>query len=228
MAHRGRMQSFTAKDGAAIAYYHVAPEGTRRGGLVLVQEIFGVTDHIRDLCDEYAADGFEVISPSLFDRAEPGFEATYDPRDIALARQLAGSVDMDLLTSDIQACTDLLSGRGPVFITGYCFGGSVAWLGACRVWGLSAASGYYGRLIVQYIDERPRCPVILHFGERDASIPMADVETIKARHPEVPVHIYDADHGFNSDRRDQYDPDCARLARQRTLDLFAKNGAKAP
>ncbi len=226
MALKGQVRGQTAADGHHISNYHVSPSDidpglARKGGLVLVQEIFGVTDHIKELCDGFAADGYEVIAPALFDRMEPGFAVGYAPEDIERARTLAGKVDWDGVVADVATSVTLLAARGPVFITGYCFGGSVCWVAACRVPGIAAASGFYGRLTVQFIDETPKCPIILHFGEKDQSIPMEDVRKIEAAHPAVPIYTYDAGHGFNSDRRTDYDADCAALARARSLELFA-------
>ncbi len=221
MTLKGHMHTITSADGAPIAYYHVQPSIVRLGGLVLIQEIFGVTDHIKELCDGFAADGYEVIAPSLFDRAEPGFAVGYEPADIDRAKTLAGTADWDLVTADLQACVDRLRPKGSVLMTGYCFGGSATWVAACRVEGITAAAAYYGRLIVDFVEETPRCPIILHYGEHDASIPMSDVERVRARHPEIPVYVYPAGHGFNSDRRADYNPDCTRIARERTLEHFA-------
>ncbi len=224
MSHKGRMRSQTAGDGVEIAHYHVTPEDVggpaRRGGLVLIQEIFGVTDHIKELADGFAADGYEVIAPALFDRMEPGFAVGYEPDDIARARDLAGKVNWDHVVLDVQTAADQLADKGPVVLTGYCFGGTVAWVAACRVHGLAATVGYYGRLIIDFVDESPRAPVMLHFGEQDHTIPMENVRTIMARHPGVPVHVYPAGHGFNSDRRTDYSAECTKLARERTLAFF--------
>lgn len=213
-------------EGFAFRAYHSWPEGPTKGALVLVQEIFGVTDHIRELCDQYAADGYDVIAPSLYDRQERGFEAEYTKEGIAEAMKLRDGHEMKFSVGDVQACIDWLrdeQGAQKVFITGYCYGGTVAWVAACRCKGLNAASGYYGRGIVEHILETPLCPTILHFGRNDASIPMEWVERIAAEHPEVPVHVYEAGHGFNSDRRTDYDATSAKLARERTLALFETN-----
>lgn len=211
-------------DGYAFRAYHTEAQGARRGGLVLVQEIFGVTDHIRELCDGYAADGFDVIAPSLYDRQERGFEAEYTPEGIAQAMKLRDGHEMKYSVGDMQTCIDWLKEKapGPVFTTGYCYGGTVVWVAACRCSGLAAASGYYGRGIVDHILETPLCPTILHFGRNDKSIPMEWVERIAAEHPDVPVYVYEAGHGFNSDRRADYNAECTGLARKRTLELFAK------
>lgn len=222
---QGKMIKMKMKDGAEIGVYHVEPKDKRRGGLVLIQEIFGVTDHIKELCDSYAADGYEVLGPALYDREEPNFQASYSPEDIQKAIKIArGDHPFELSIADTQVCIDALKGKGPVFITGYCYGGSVTWAAACRCDGLAAASGYYGGNIGQMIDLKPKCPTILHFGKHDHGIPMETVEKIKAAHPDVKVYVYDAGHGFNSDRRTDYNEECAKLGRQRTLDLFRANG----
>jgi carboxymethylenebutenolidase len=225
MTMRGTMISMTMSDGAAIGVYRVEPAGARRGGLVLIQEIFGVTEHIREVSDGYAADGYEVLAPALYDREEPNFQASYSPEDVQKAIRIArGEHPFDLSIKDTQVCIDALKGKGAVFITGYCYGGSVTWAAACRLNGLSAASGYYGGAIAQMAEETPKCPTILHFGKHDHGIPLEVADKVKALHPEVEVYIYDAGHGFNSDRRTDYNEACAKLARERTLALFRANG----
>lgn len=222
----GRMIRMTMSDGAEAGAYHVWPSGERRGGLVLIQEIFGVTDHIRELCDEFAAEGYEVLAPALFDREQPGFEADYTGPDLERAVELSRELHpIELSVADIRTCVEALREKGPVFVAGYCYGGSLAWLAATRVEGIAAASGYYGRLVPEFVDEEPRCPVALHFGRYDQSIPMEGVERLVARAwPNVVVHVYEAGHGFNSDRRRDYHEPSAELARERTLALFRANG----
>jgi carboxymethylenebutenolidase len=221
------MTIMTMSDGSEIIVYHAQPVGERRGGLVLIQEIFGVTDHIRELCDEYAADGYEVLSPSLYDREHPSFEADYTgasfDRAIELARKLH---PFEQSLADAQTCIDALKSKGPVFITGYCYGGSVAWRLAQTSDDLAAASCYYGgHVTTQYADEAPKCATIAHFGRYDTGIPMEGVEALIAKaHPAVQVFVYDANHGFNSDRRKDYHEPSADLARARTLGLFAACG----
>ena len=225
MAHKGKMIEMTMVDGAKLGVYRVEPKGVRRGGLVLIQEIFGVTEHIKECCDRFAAEGYEVLAPALYDREAPGLQASYTPEDIQKCVKIAREQHpLDLSVFDAKTCIDALHGKGPVFITGYCYGGSISWLAACRLPGLAAASGYYGSLIPAHAHEQPRCPVILHFGQHDAGIPLEGVEKVKAAHPDVPVYIYDAGHGFNSDRRSDYNEAAAKLARQRTLELFRANG----
>ena len=223
----GTMEQMTMSDGATIGVYRAQPTGARKGGLVLVQEIFGITDHIRELCEEYAADGYEVLSPALFDREHPGFEADYSGDGFARAVQLARELHpFDLSLADVQTCVDALSSKGPVFVVGYCYGGSVAWFAATRMRGVAAASGYYGSQIPAAAAEEPKVPVILHFGRFDTGIPMEGVEQVIAKDwPNATVHVYEAGHGFNSDRRKDYHEPSADLAKARTLDLFAANGA---
>lgn len=225
MPTRGQMIRMQMSDGAEIGVYHVEPTGERRGGLVLIQEIFGVTEHIREQCDLFADEGYEVLAPALYDREVPGFEASYSEEDIQRAIQVARQLhDFEVSLKDAQTCIDALKGKGPVFMTGYCYGGSVTWAMAARSGDLAAASGYYGGMIPTQANLEPKCPTILHFGAHDHGIPLPGVERVAELHPEVAVHIYDAGHGFQSDRRTDYHEPSARLARERTLALFRANG----
>jgi carboxymethylenebutenolidase len=225
MATRGQMIRMKMSDGAEIGVYHVEPTGARRGGLVLIQEIFGVTEHIREQCDLFADEGYEVLAPALYDREVPGFEASYSEEDIQRAIQVARKLhDFEVSLKDAQTCIDALKATGPVFMTGYCYGGSVTWAMAARSGDLSAASGYYGGMIPTQANLEPKCPTILHFGAHDHGIPLPGVERVAELHPEVAVHIYDAGHGFQSDRRTDYHEPSAKLARERTLALFHANG----
>lgn len=219
----GTMEQMTMSDGAAIGVYRAQPTGVRKGGIVLIQEIFGVTDHIRELCDDYAAEGYEVLAPALFDREEPHFEGTYSGEGFARSLQLARELHpFDVTLADTQTCIDALAESGPVFVLGYCYGGSVAWFAATRMHGVAAASSYYGSMVPGAADEEPKVPVILHFGRFDTGIPMEGVDKVIAKAwPLATVHVYEAGHGFNSDRRKDYHEPSADLAKKRTLDLFA-------
>jgi carboxymethylenebutenolidase len=210
----------SARDGFSFGAYHAAARDARHGGLVLIQEIFGVTDHIRALCDGFAADGYEVIAPSLYDRLQRGFEAGYDAQGVDRGRRYSEITPWDQVEGDLQAAVDAL--KGPVYAAGFCWGGTAAWLAACRCEGLAAAACFYGRRIPELIAETPRCPTILHFGKRDPTIPLDVVEQIRDAFPEMPIFLYEAGHGFASDRRADYEPDSARLARLRTLQLFSR------
>ena len=223
MSHKGQMIALKSADGTEVDCYHVKAEGSRKGGLVLIMEIFGVTEHIKDLCDGYAAHGYDVVSPQLYDRKVKDFQATYSQEDIEASLKYRAEITTQNFVDDVGMCVDKLKTNGceKVFITGYCYGGTVAWVAACRVPGLNAASCYYGGAIKNFITENPKVPTICHFGEKDHGIPMTDVRAIEAAHPDVKVYVYDADHGFNSDRRANYDKPSAELALKRTLDLFA-------
>ena len=223
----GRMSQMTMSDGAETAVYHAEAEGDRKGGLVLIQEIFGVTDHIRELCDEYAADGYEVLSPALFHREDPGFECDYSSPQFEHAVKLARELHpFEQSLADAQTCIDALKAKGPVFMTGYCYGGSVTWAVAGRSDDLAAASSYYGSLVpTTFADQVPKCATICHFGRYDVGIPMEGVEALVAKaHPTAQIFVYDANHGFNSDRRKDYHEESADLARERTLGLFKACG----
>ncbi len=219
--NQGKMISMKMADGKSIGVYRVEPK-TRRGGLVLIQEIFGISDHIKACCDGYAADGYEVLAPSLFDREASGFVCGYSPEEMQKGAALAYGAPIKQRVADAQSCIAAL--KCPVFITGYCFGGSVVWAAACRCEGLAAASSYYGKLVPEMADETPKCPTICHFGKHDSGIPLDGVEKLRAKHPEVAVYLYDAGHGFNSDRPTHHDATATKLARERTLELFRKNG----
>jgi carboxymethylenebutenolidase len=205
-------------DGFEVPAYHFAPGNARRGGLIVVQEIFGANAHIRSVAARFAEEGYEVLAPAMFERVEPGFETGYDARAVVQGRAFMAKTPWDQVQGDLQACIDALA--GPVFIVGYCWGGAAAWLAACRCENVAAASCYYGRHITGLKDETPRCPTILHYGREDDSIPLSDVEAVAAAHPDLPIHLYDAGHGFNRDVGDHYNPDAAHLARLRTLQLF--------
>lgn len=224
----GETIQITMDDGFVMPVYHAPAMGNRRGGLVLVQEIFGVTEHIRELCDEYAADGYEVISPGLFERIEPGCALSYTGADWDRAVQIARNEhDWDQGLHDAQACVDWLAAKsGPVFMVGYCFGGSVAWRMAQISPNLSAASCYYGGYIAsRFADEAPQCAAICHFARFDKLVDFAPVEGLIAKqHPTAQIFVYDAGHGFNSDRRKDYHPESAELAKERTLMLFRACG----
>jgi carboxymethylenebutenolidase len=209
-------------DGFSFEAWRAPPNDARRGGLLLIQEIFGVTDHIRELADGFAEDGYEVIAPAFYDRLEPGFAADYSQESIQQGVRYSQETPWDQVAADAQAAIDQFD--PPVFVVGYCWGGAATWLTACRCTGVAAASAFYGRRIGELKDETPKAPTILHFGKSDASIPPERVDEIRERHPDLPIYLYEAGHGFVSDRRADYDADSARLARLRTLAHFTLNG----
>ncbi|MSP83661.1 MAG: dienelactone hydrolase family protein [Alphaproteobacteria bacterium] len=218
----GTWIELTAADGHRLTAYHSPARGQRRAGLVVLQEIFGVNRHMRRVADEFAADGYEAIAPALFDRAERGVELDYAAPDMDRGRALRAAIALDGTLGDIAAAAAQLAPAGKVGVVGYCWGGSLAWFAATRL-RVDAAAGYYGAMVAQHTREAPRCPVMLHFGEHDKGIPLADVATVRAAQPGVPIHVYPADHGFNCDDRRQYDPPATKLARERTLAFFAQH-----
>ena len=218
----GVVRALKSADGFELSAYHAPVSDARRGGLVVLHAIWGVTPHIRELCDTYAEDGYEAIAPSLFDRFEPGFaDQNTDPARFETQNGYAEATGWgETAMADVQAAIDALT--PPVFLMGFCFGGTTAWLAACRCEGLSAVACFYGGHIVRYAHETPSRPTLLHFGRHDELIPPAEVEAITARHPDIRVHLYDAGHAFVAPSG--YDADSARLSRLRTLQLFMNNG----
>lgn len=209
-----------ATDGFELGAYRADPGGTPRGGLVVIQEIFGVNSHIRSVCDRYAALGYAAVAPALFDRQVRNFESGYSPEDVAEARKFIATVDFDAMLRDTKAAVDALSGAGKIGVVGYCLGGSIAFLAATRLDGISAAVGYYGGRITAVAGERPNAPTQLHYGETDQSIPMSDVETVIARRPDCDIHVYPAGHGFSCDERAAFEPASAAIAWGRSLRWF--------
>jgi len=192
-------------------------------GLVVVQEIFGVNGHMRAVSERLAGFGYRVLSPALFDRAEKGVELGYTPDDIQKGLALRAQISEDAVLKDIEA-TAAAFGDKPVGIIGYCWGGSIAWLGATRSKNFKAAIGWYGGGIAAAKDESPNCPVQLHFGEQDHGIPLTDVEAIKAAHPKIPVFVYEgAQHGFGCEERASYSAKDCELAELRSLAFFAEH-----
>lgn len=205
-------------DGVTIGAYEAAPSAQPKGGIVVVQEIFGINHHIRAVTDRFAAAGYEALAPAIFDRVERGVELAYDDDGMARGRELASKISLDQHLFSIEATIGALAGHGPVGIVGFCLGGSLAYAAATRDKRLLAAVGYYGGNIAGMTDTRPCCPTILHFGEDDAHIPQADVEKIRKAHPDMPIYTYaGAGHGFNCDERSAFHKASADLAWRRTL-----------
>ncbi|HEY9568819.1 MAG TPA: dienelactone hydrolase family protein [Thalassobaculum sp.] len=215
--------TLTAEDGHKLAAYMAQPEGRPKGGVVVIQEIFGVNAHIRAVADDYAKQGYLAVAPALFDRVRPGIELGYEAADIAEGREIRGKLENDDALLDVAAAADAVKSAGRIAAVGYCWGGTLAWLAATRLEGFSAVASYYGGGIGGFAAERPHCPVILHFGEQDHAIPMTEVDAVRAAHPELPVHVYPAGHGFNCDHRASFEPKSAEIARERTLAFFSKH-----
>ncbi|SUS06054.1 Carboxymethylenebutenolidase (Dienelactone hydrolase) (DLH) [uncultured Defluviicoccus sp.] len=212
-----------ASDGHALSAYRARAKGVRKGGVVVVQEVFGVNSHIRSVCDRFAAAGYEAVAPALFDRLRSGVELDYDEIGIAEGRTLVSELGWDNPLVDIDAAARALDPNGAVGVVGYCWGGSVSFLAACQL-NVACVAAYYGRHIVEFLGETPHCPLILHFGTEDPLIPIENVEKIRVAFPDVPIYLYHgAGHGFNCDQRKDYRADAAKIALDRTLSLFAQH-----
>ncbi len=217
----GEKIELTCRDGEKIGAYVARPVGAPRGGIVVLQEIFGVNHHIRAVADRFAAAGYLAVAPALFDRVERDVELGYGQDDRPRAMDLRGKTRVEATLQDVEAAIAVAGQGGKVGLVGYCWGGTLAFLSACRLSGVTASVGYYGGGIAAIASERPRVPVMLHFGAHDKHIPLSDVEKIRQAQPTVPVFVYDADHGFNCDERDSYNKEAAGEASLRTMEFLA-------
>jgi carboxymethylenebutenolidase len=223
----GETIQLTSEDGFTLSAYRATPSGTPKGAVVVIQEIFGLNPHIRSVADGYAEAGYVAIAPALFDRIRPGIELGYGQADMQQGIELKGQSSTDKALLDIAAARDAVDTVGRVGVVGYCWGGFLSWLSACRLDGIAAATSYYGGGIASVAGEVPRCPVLMHFGERDKHITPADVDTVRRAHQTgVEIHVYPADHGFNCDARASYDAPSAAVARDRTLAFFGQHLAR--
>ena len=214
--------TLTAADGHKLDAYVATPDGSPRAGMVIIQEIFGVNDDIRETVDNFAKEGYHAIAPALFDRLGSELVMPFDEAGIGKGRALKGQMSWDGAILDVNAAIEAVKGRGKVGIVGFCMGGSVTWLAAARS-PVDVAVGYYGGDIHAHRDEAPKCPTMLHFGSEDASIPLDTVAEVEKMYPEVPVFIYEgAGHGFSCSRRGSYHPASARKAMERTLAFFSE------
>ena len=215
----GDWQTLMARDGHTFNAYLAAPEGHAHGAVVILQEIFGLNEHIRSIVDQYAAAGFVAIAPALYDRIGRNITTGYSAADVERARGYMLQVRRDDALRDIAAAINVVKHAGRVALIGYCWGGTLAWVGA-RTLPVQAAVGYYASRIGENLDGVPAVPMMLHFGEHDAGIPLADVEKARALFPQGIFHIYPAGHGFNCNMRPSYDAACAQLAFERTLEFL--------
>ena len=224
----GETVKLTAADGHELDAYAAKPPGAAKGAIVVVMEIFGVNSHIREVADGYAREGYLAVAPAFLDRVERGIELGYTPDDIGTARGIIGKLKWDDTVADLTAAADYAAehgrGREHVGVVGYCWGGTVAFLATTRL-GLPASS-YYGGRTEEFAEEHTKAPLIMHFGEKDAMIPMEFVTRLGGLHPDADIHIYDADHGFNCDQRGSYDKKSADTALKLTLAFFEEHVAK--
>lgn len=211
----------TAADGHKLAAYRTG-SADAKAGLVVVQEIFGVNEHIRSVADRFAAQGYLVIAPALFDRVQRNVELGYSPDDVQTGIKLRAQIAPEAQLADIAAAAKALGGMKKG-IVGYCWGGTLAWRGATETSLFSAASSWYGAGIISSKDAKPHAPVQLHFGETDHSIPLSDIEAIRAAQPDVAMFVYPAGHGFGCEARASFDEESYKLAQSRTLAFFAQH-----
>ena len=219
----GQMIKLTTSDGFVLDAYRAEPAGVARGGLVVLQEIFGVNPHIRSVADRFAALGYLVVAPALFDRVKPKVELGYEPSDMQAGVALNKQTTHDDTMKDVAAAIAAVTEAGRVGVVGYCWGGTLAYAAACDLPGVYAAVCYYGGGIAGMLDEKPTVPVIMHFGEQDTHIPVEDVAKIREAMPYTPIFTYQAGHGFNCDARGSFDKPSADLAMSQTEPFLREN-----
>jgi len=220
----GEKISITASDGHEFSAYLSIPSGPSKAAIIIVQEIFGVNKHIQNLTNNFATRGYATIAPAFFDRIEKDIDLDYSSESVEKGKTLKSKFSWDDSIIDIRATVNYIRDYGSVGLVGYCMGGSIAWIAATRDSGINASVGYYGGNIINFIKEKPNVPCMLHFGEKDSTIPLSDITKINDEHPDVKSHLYEnADHGFNCDLRKSYDANSSKLALERTLGFLDNN-----
>ena len=203
-----------------IGAYLAKPAGEPRGGVVVVQEIFGVNPHIRSVVDDFAAEGYLAIAPAVFDHLETGVELGYDEAGMKKGIALISELGFERPLEDVASAAEAIKSAGKIAVVGFCWGGSIAYLAAIKL-GMPAVS-YYGGRNTQLVGMQAKAPLMFHYGLKDAHISAGDREKVRAANPTAEFYVYDADHGFNCDARASFDAAAAKLARTRTLAFFAK------
>ncbi|HLQ12567.1 MAG TPA: dienelactone hydrolase family protein [Steroidobacteraceae bacterium] len=217
-----RWETLMARDGHQFAAYLAPAAGTPRGAVVILQEIFGVNEHIRSVCQQFAAAGYLTMAPALYDRIGRNLELGYGAQEIERARGYRLQLDEAKAMLDVSAAVNVVHHAGRVALVGYCWGGQLAWIGAGTL-PVQAAVGYYASRLWEKLDRVPACPMLFHFGAHDASIPAAQLEPVRAAYPEGHYYLYPADHGFNCSARAGYDAASAALAWERTQDFLRQH-----
>ena len=218
----GEIINATASDGHEFDIYLAQAKGSPRGGIVLIQEIFGVNNHIKNVAEKFSSNGYLVGAPSLFDRVQPDIQLGYSTEDIRRGRELKDNLGNESPLMDITATLNIVRSAGHVAVVGYCWGGTLAWLSACQVDGFNAASSYYGGGIGKLLSIQPKCPSIFHFGEQDHAIPAEEINSLRQAHPECPIYLYPAGHGFNCEQRDSFNSTSSAIAFERTIQHLDK------
>jgi carboxymethylenebutenolidase len=213
----GTHLKLTASDGHTLGAYRADPTGAAKGGVVVIQEIFGVNHHIRSVVDRFAALGYVAIAPALFDRIEPDFECGYSPEEREKAMRFIANPPFAAWVQDVAAAGEAIADVGKIAVTGFCLGGTLAYSAAVNLPGFAVAVGYYGGGIAKMADQAPKVPTLLHFGELDQHIPQSDVATIRSKQPGVEIYTYNADHGFQCDERGSFSAEAAQIAWGRTI-----------
>lgn len=219
----GSTIELAASDGHRLAAYRAEPTGKPHGAVVVIQEIFGVNSHIRSVAEGYAADGYLALAPAMFDRVRRNYETGYSQPEIQAGLAIMQGLSWDLAMLDSAAAVEAAKAAGKVAIVGFCWGGTVAWVAAARVPGLACSVAYYGGGIPNFIGEKPKCPVMFHFGEQDQSPTLEQAHKVAAANPGAIAHYYPAGHGFNCDQRPSYDAESAMRARERTLGFLREH-----
>lgn len=221
----GERYKIKATDGFELNAYRARPEGKARGGVVVIQEVWGINNWVRSVTDRWARHGFLAVAPAMFDRVDYGYESeNYGQEQFAIIGEMMKKFDPEAALLDAEAAVTSASEGGRVGITGYCFGGRITWRAAAAGMGLSAASGYYGGGVPEYIDLTPKVPTEMHFGGRDKGIPLEQIEDLRQRHANADIYVYEAGHGFcNSDRPSNFDEEACTKASARSLAFFHKH-----
>lgn len=215
--------TLTAADGHELPAAQAVPKSSIKGSVIVLQEIFGVNSYIRSVCERLAKAGYAATAPALFDRLERGYESGYSPDEVAHSRGFLPRFDFSQAMQDVSATVAVQPKGIPIYVLGFCLGGSLAFRAVQTLPELAAAVCYYGGRIPEWADQAPQCRTLLHFGETDQSIPLASVQPLQGRWPEVSVYCYPAGHGFDCDQRASYHANSAQLAWQRTLDFLASS-----
>jgi carboxymethylenebutenolidase len=218
----GKPIRLTASDGFVLDAWRAEPK-TARGALVVIQENAGLTAHIKDVCDSFAEEGYLSVAPALFDRVAKNLVFGYEPSELAARRATRDKVDVQCTLLDVAASIAEVSTDGKVGIIGYCWGGSISWLAAAELPGLSCAVSYYGTGILRLSDKEPKCPMLMHWGSRDPNAPPDEVRKLEAMHPQALSYMYEAGHAFNNPEVDAFDREVVALARKRTLEFFRRH-----